>query len=281
MFSMLTGLPDGGLLSKDRLLEATEDHVKDELNISQGNFGGLINIPTLAMPEFGPGDSPSLMARVGALSRIAPMGQNYQVTFTPDPQFRPLKALDVYSNRELFGFDSEWSLHRTRLSVKDIDLYRTLYKISQPDGSMQTSHKYLNFPDVPTDDNLVVVMMPFKSEFDPIWEAIQGEAFKNQMNCLRADSIWDENSILDDIVSLIWRARIVITDYSDSNANVFYETGIAHTLGRECIPIIQDIRDIPFDLRHLRTLKYDTSDMGINKMKLELGRRIKTILGRV
>jgi hypothetical protein len=37
---------------------------------------------------------------------------------------------------------------------------------------------------------------------------------------------------------------------------VFYEAGIAHTLGRDAILITQSEHDIPFDLRHLRYVKY-------------------------
>ena len=38
--------------------------------------------------------------------------------------------------------------------------------------------------------------------------------------------------------------------------NVFYEARIAHTLGREVILITQNENDIPFDLRHLRYVRY-------------------------
>ena len=37
---------------------------------------------------------------------------------------------------------------------------------------------------------------------------------------------------------------------------MFYEVGIAHTLGREVILIAQSEHDIPFDLRHLRHIRY-------------------------
>src|SRR5699024_7377998 len=114
--------------------------------------------------------------------------------------------------------------HRTRLIVKDIDLYRTLLEIRQSNEVVRPSRKYLNFPDGPRDEGLVVVMMPFGAEFKPVWETIQSTVLSEGLNCERADSIWNEDSILDDIVGLLWRARIVITDYTSHNANVFYET---------------------------------------------------------
>jgi hypothetical protein len=48
-------------------------------------------------------------------------------------------------------------------------------------------------------------------------------------------------------------ARIVIADLNSRNPNVFYETGIAHTLGRDVIQIAQSIEDVPFDLRAIRS----------------------------
>ena len=52
------------------------------------------------------------------------------------------------------------------------------------------------------------------------------------------------------------RSSVVICDCSDRNPNVFYEIGIAHTLGREVILITQSEADIPFDLLHLRYVRY-------------------------
>jgi len=41
-----------------------------------------------------------------------------------------------------------------------------------------------------------------------------------------------------------------IADCTGRNPNVFYEIGIAHTLGRNVVMITE--ADVPFDLRHLR-----------------------------
>ena len=68
----------------------------------------------------------------------------------------------------------------------------------------------------------------------------------------RADDIWVNDHIMADIIGLIWRARVVISDLSGKNANVFYETGIAHTLGRDVIQITRAPADVPFDLQPLR-----------------------------
>ena len=43
------------------------------------------------------------------------------------------------------------------------------------------------------------------------------------------------------------------------NPNVLYELGLAHAIGKPTILISQTIDDVPFDLKHVRTLLYDTS----------------------
>lgn len=274
---MLIGLPDGGALLKDRLLEGTSPHVKDILNVADGDFSELLKLPTLAMPEVSPQGS-SDVARVGTLSRITSTGINYMLEFIPNSKVGPIPVNDILANQNAFDVEQPWGFHRTRLMVKELDLYRTLLELRQSGEGIRPSRKYLKFPDGPINENLVVAMMPFKDEFEPVWETIQRTVYEAGLNCERADSIWDEDSIMDDIVGLLWRARIVITDYTGHNANVFYETGIAHTLGRQCIPLTQSADDIPFDLKHLRTLKYETTDIGLKQLKLGLGERIRNIL---
>ena len=73
------------------------------------------------------------------------------------------------------------------------------------------------------------------------------------MHVQRADDIWVNDHIMADIISLNWRARVVISDLSGKNANEFYETGIAHTLGRGVIQVTRFPADVPFDLIRRRT----------------------------
>lgn len=83
---------------------------------------------------------------------------------------------------------------------------------------------------------------------------------------------------MDDVVKLLWRARLVVTDYTGHNANVFYETGIAHTLGRQCIPLAQSVSEIPFDLKHIRTLPYENSESGLKRLEFELSERLRKLM---
>ena len=91
-------------------------------------------------------------------------------------------------------------------------------------------------PDADPQPDLVAVMMPFAKEFDGVLSAIQAASARNGLKCLRADDIWEESTIIQDIFNLIFRAQIVVVDFTEKNPNVMYETGIAHTLGKHVIP---------------------------------------------
>jgi hypothetical protein len=126
-------------------------------------------------------------------------------------------------------------------------------------------------------DDLVSVMMPFDAALTPVYSAIHRSCADAGLRCLRADDIWQETAIVQDVFSLLVRSRIVVVDFSGRNPNVMYETGIAHTLGRPVIPISQSLDDVPFDLRHHRVLKYLPNVQGLRSMQATLAERLKTL----
>ena len=97
------------------------------------------------------------------------------------------------------------------------------------------------------------------------------------IKCYRADDIWNNSIIIQDIFELIYTSEIVIADFTGRNPNVFYEVGIAHTLGKTVIPIVQNITDIPFDLHHHRVLVYHDNNEGHEELKNKLASRLATI----
>jgi hypothetical protein len=87
-------------------------------------------------------------------------------------------------------------------------------------------------PEMDVQEKLVAVMMPFSAEYDNVYEAIKESCSVNGLLCYRADDIWANSAIMQDIFELIFASRIVVVDYTGRNSNVLYETGIAHTLGK-------------------------------------------------
>jgi hypothetical protein len=125
---------------------------------------------------------------------------------------------------------------------------------------------------------LMSVMMPFSPAFDTVYATLKQTADSLGMECLRADDIWQNPTVIQDVVSLIDRAKVVICDCTGRNPNVFYEIGIAHTLGREVILITQSQADIPFDLTHLRFLHYLNNGEGLSSLSTRLHPRLSDLL---
>ena len=133
-------------------------------------------------------------------------------------------------------------------------------------------------PEDEMQERLVAIMMPLAAEFDGIHEAIKQACTANNVICYRADDIWANSEIMQDIFDLLFCSKIVIADYTGRNPNVMYEIGIAHTLGKSVIPITQSLEDIPFDLKPHRALKYLPNEQGLIELSANLTTRIKTIL---
>jgi hypothetical protein len=133
-------------------------------------------------------------------------------------------------------------------------------------------------PKKPINSKLISVMMPFSPAYRGTYDAIKRVADHMELECLRADDIWENSTFIQDIFDLIFCSRIVVVDFSERNPNVMYETGIAHTLGKNVIPITQSTNDIPSDLGHHRALKYLPNDEGFRNLSNELYKRIKTIV---
>ena len=84
---------------------------------------------------------------------------------------------------------------------------------------------------------------------------------------------------MQDVFSLIFQSFIVVCDFSNKNPNVFYEAGIAHTLGKHVVPIKQSEQDIPSDLQHHRYAKYLNNSEGLEALEQELYSRFVTLNG--
>lgn len=132
-------------------------------------------------------------------------------------------------------------------------------------------------PSEAPDGNLVSAMMPFGGAFNGVYSAIQQASEQCGMHCERADNIWKESAVIQDIFGLIFRSFIVVCDFTGRNPNVFYEAGIAHTLGKHVIPITQSADDIPFDLRHHRYLPYLNNGEGLALLQQKLAERLRTL----
>jgi hypothetical protein len=116
----------------------------------------------------------------------------------------------------------------------------------------------------------ILVLMPFSEELRPVYaEHILNVATKLGLTASRVDDFFDVNSVISDIWNAINCAKIIIADCTGRNPNVFYELGIAHTLGKRVILIAQqkEKNDIPFDIQHIRALFYEFTPRGMRNFE--------------
>lgn len=127
--------------------------------------------------------------------------------------------------------------------------------------------------------DIVGVMMPFEPRFKPVYEAIRRACEQTPLPAKRADEVWNNSTVISDILELINHSAVVICDLTGRNENVFYELGIAHAWNKLVIPITQNDADVPFDLRHHRYLKYLNNGEGLESMERDLTKRLTGVLG--
>jgi len=142
------------------------------------------------------------------------------------------------------------------------------------------SPSIFQIPNESVDANLISVMMPFGPELFPVYNSIKQASKNAGFSCKRADDIWDHSTIIQDVFSLIFQSYIVVCDFTGKNPNVFYEAGIAHTLGKHVVPITQAANDIPFDLQHHRYAMYLNNGEGREKLMNELTSRFSTLAAK-
>ena len=101
-----------------------------------------------------------------------------------------------------------------------------------------------------------------------------------KLRCERADDIYDITGVMQSVWEGINRARLIVAELTGRNPNVFYELGVAHTLGKPVVMLSQDIEDVPSDLRHLRVILYKYRPDTIATFEDALKRTIDSVLAR-
>jgi len=126
------------------------------------------------------------------------------------------------------------------------------------------------------------VLMPF-SDTNDVQDVYQDHVKKVLehrcgLRCARADDIYDISGVMQSVWEGINRACLIIADLTGRNPNVFYELGIAHTLGKPVIMLTPSMEFVPFDLPHLRSIVYEYKPANIGKLEEALERTVKRVL---
>ncbi len=274
MYNLLCkGLPwenGRGSVLLERLFEYTEDNVKAQFQGGDGIlYEELRKLPCLFMRE---GTSNTQLAHVGEITQVRKDGAEISIDYSFASAIKPIPNSVIFGKKFDFGMSDRWEFSRTHWAVKDIDLFRTLLSVSMPLRKGPKVFTVSENEDI--DSTLASTMMPFGADFDVVYREIEKAVQNVGMESRRADQIWESSAIIQDIVALIDKSFVVICDCTKKNSNVFYEIGIAHTLGREVILITQNSEDVPFDLGHIRHIKYLNNGEGLDALRSNLENRL-------
>lgn len=280
MFHLLVSFGDWSMDSDSMHIGRCFEYTNDDL-LDIFKPGGSIalerlkEIPALLVSEIG-GDG-SQYARVCRITNAWTDGSDLHFEYLFESGIPQIANSKLQSLQRELGIES-FEFSRTHWAIKSANLYKVLFKSHV--ANLPTP-KVFNLDAVDgMDEDLVSVMMPFDRRFDDVHTALTNAATQCDMQCLRANDIWDHDAIIQDIVSLISRSRIVVCDCTGRNSNVFYEAGIAHCLGKDVILVSQQEADVPFDLRHLRYVQYLDNSEGRARLTDQVAARIRTLRQR-
>lgn len=125
-------------------------------------------------------------------------------------------------------------------------------------------------PDLWVDYPEAFVAIPYSETWsDSVYrEMIEPAVTEARVKCVRGDAIVRVGDLTQNIWALILHAGIVIADISVLNANVFYELGLTHALGKDTILLKRRDTPLPADFGGAHYYEYDLNDFADGKNQL-------------
>jgi len=263
IFQLWTGNAD---FDFPRLFEYTNNDISARY---ENNLSGLAELPTLVVAECVPHQEPLTPAFLSSIEHVRKSGSEVKFRFN---------HLYQISSEEIFRcgyFDIEdFEAHRTHWAIKEGNLMEGFFKLLQ-NSQKDDLPKFFGVEQWPLPVlGHIAVMMPFKKEFEPVYKTIKEACNALHFTTRRVDEIYKPTKIIDDVFSTIVQSRLVICDLTARNANVLYETGLAHALNYDVIMITRNMDDIPFDLQQFRVIEYLPNKEGLSKLAEDLKKTI-------
>jgi hypothetical protein len=137
---------------------------------------------------------------------------------------------------------------------------------------------------VETTRPLAFVVMQFDPpEYEELFnDVIVPVCEKMKLEPFRASQAYYPGLVIADIQRQIRESRVVIAEITPVNPNVYYEVGYADAIGKPVILIADagKLDQLPFDVRAFRTLFYENSIGGKNKVEKTLTDFLQNIMNQ-
>jgi len=104
--------------------------------------------------------------------------------------------------------------------------------------------------------NKIFVLTPFSNVERMVFDEIKSICSEVGFTVERGDENRAEGDILNQIISGIVSSHIVLANISSRNPNVFFELGIAMTLGKPTLLLSDTLSEVPFDLQSRRIIMF-------------------------
>ena len=97
---------------------------------------------------------------------------------------------------------------------------------------------------------------------------------------VRVDKVEHNNRIDDEIVAAIRACRFLVADFTGQRGSVYYETGLAHGLGKQVIWLCREdeLTNVHFDTRQYNFIVWSPDRLA--ELRARLKNRIEATLGR-
>jgi hypothetical protein len=117
----------------------------------------------------------------------------------------------------------------------------------------------------------VFVLMPFKAKLEKVYtDHIKKVGEKLGLAIRRADEDLATGPFMEKVWDGICAAQLVLADCTEKNPNVFYEIGMAHTVGKKVVLITRSDKDIPADIKHFDYVPYIYDPEGVDALLKKL-----------
>jgi hypothetical protein len=195
------------------------------------------------------------------------LGAPYGFAFLRNFKWEPVLGVGQGSQTPL----NRWIQVAARVSGSDVDLLIDGVKVLSTSrvlrrgqvGLFMQGNQPIKFRSLQADFQrpLCFAVMQFTSEYDVLYkDVIKPVCEEYGFRVIRGDDFATSGQIMEDVTQSIRNAALIIADVTPDNANVFYEVGYAHAIGKPTILLSDRKREkLPFDISGFRTLFYDNT----------------------
>ena len=210
------------------------------------------------------------MITLSAIAALAGMGMSWYLVVKnkrrEEKEFQKAEGTDMSRQREQMESDLYHVNKLIARSPYGYEVVKNIYNENLEDISLSWNVKDDSFFEgqgfeldkMTIDYETVTCLMPFHPDFYKIYNRIIRSTREAGFTCRRSDDVYKSGDIMKYTIELILKAQVVIGVLDGRNPNVFYEVGIAHSVGKPVILIAEEQEKvkIPFDLQQHRFIFY-------------------------